>query len=492
MKIEFGKSANLKNIVYILTEKEIGKPNLELIQNKLHRNIIEKMIKSETLKGDVYSTSSSFVDNDNYDKIIVISSGDPSKISNEVITKVGGAILIALTSHKVSNADILVSHNLTEEQIAYIAYGTSLRDYSFDHYKSKEKLKNSFTVEKLNFICQEPKNSSSAFSQLEPVVRGIHFARDLISEPPNILYPESYAEKCKVLEKSGIKVEILDETAMQKLGMNTLLGVGQGSSKPSRMVVMQYLGAKDKKAQPIAFVGKGVTFDTGGISLKPGGGMEDMKYDMAGSAAVVGTMMALAERKANVNVIGVIGLVENMPGGNAQRPADVVKSMSGQTVEVINTDAEGRLVLADALWYTQDRFKPKFMINLATLTGAIIIALGNTYAGLFSNDDKLADNLYNTGLEVDEKLWRFPLHKDYDKDIDSDIADVRNLAKTERNAGSIAAAQFLQRFVNNTAWAHLDIAGVAWDKKGNYFCPKGAVGFGVKLLNELVKKYYED
>ena len=275
------------------------------------------------------------------------------------------------------------------------------------------------------------------------------------------------------------------------MSMGALLGVGQGSNNESKMVVMQYNGASQDE-QPVAFVGKGVTFDTGGISLKPSTGMADMKYDMAGSAAVVGVMKALAARGAKVNAIGVVGLVENMPGGNAQRPGDVVTTMSGQTIEVLDTDAEGRLVLADALWYTQDRFKPKFIIDLATLTGAIVVALGNTYAGCFSNNDALADQLLKAGLEVNEKVWRMPLHQDYDDMINSDIADVANLSNARGAAGSSSAANFLQRFIGgNNCWAHLDIAGMAWEKKGSAINPKGATGYGVRLLNQLIQDYYE-
>ena len=284
-------------------------------------------------------------------------------------------------------------------------------------------------------------------------------------------------------------MEVLGEAELEKLGCHSLLGVGQGSAKESKLVVMQWNGGKAGDA-PVAFVGKGVTFDTGGISIKPAQDMDDMKWDMGGAAAVLGVMRALAGRKAAVNAIGVMGLVENMPDGNAQRPGDVVKSMSGQTIEILNTDAEGRLVLADALWYTQDRFKPTHMINLATLTGAIIISLGEEYAGLFSNNDELATSLNEAGLKVGEKLWRLPLAKAYDKQIDSVIADVKNIGNG-RSAGSITAAQFLQRFVNETKWAHLDIAGVAWNKKAGDLYQAGSTAFGVRLLNMWVKKHIE-
>jgi leucyl aminopeptidase len=286
-------------------------------------------------------------------------------------------------------------------------------------------------------------------------------------------------------------VEILGESELQKLGMGALLGVGQGSSKESKMVVMQWRGLpKSDKSNPLAFVGKGVTFDTGGISIKPATGMENMKYDMAGAGAVIGTMKALAGRKAKVNAVGVIGLVENMPGGNAIRPSDVLTSASGQTIAVLNTDAEGRLVLADCLWYCQDRFKPKFMVNLATLTGAIIMTFGSVYAGLFSNCNELSEQLTKAGIKTGEKLWRLPMDEIYNKTMNSEIADIQNISN-DKGAGSITAAQFLERFVNKTTWAHLDIAGVAWASKDEDITPKGATAFGVRLLNQFVLDNYE-
>jgi leucyl aminopeptidase len=320
---------------------------------------------------------------------------------------------------------------------------------------------------------------------------GVIFTRDLVSEPANVLYPAEFARRVKGLESLGLEVEILGEAEMEKLGMGSLLGVGQGSRRESQLAVIQWKGAADPTAQPIAFVGKGVTFDTGGISIKPADGMEDMKWDMGGAGAVAGLMHALAGRKAKVNAVGILGLVENMPDGNAQRPGDVVKTMSGQTIEVINTDAEGRLVLADALWYCQDRFKPKFMVDLATLTGAIIIALGKDYAGLFSNNDILSGHLDAAGKAENETLWRLPMPSAYEKQFDSSIADMSNVGG--RPGGSITAALILQKFVNGTPWAHLDIAGVAWRKPSHMpTVPDGASGFGVRLLNRMVADAYED
>ena len=312
----------------------------------------------------------------------------------------------------------------------------------------------------------------------------------MVSEPGNILHPDEYAKRLSLLRKDGLKVTIFDEKKMKKLGMHSLLGVGMGSVRGSYLVSIEWNGAKNKN-KPIAFVGKGVTFDTGGYSLKPARFMEDMTYDMAGSAAVVGLMKTLALRKAKINAVGVVGLVENMVSGVAQRPGDIVKSFSGKTIEVLNTDAEGRLVLADALTYTEKRYKPKFIIDLATLTGAIIVSLGSEYAGLFSNDDNLSKKIINSGNNVEEKLWRMPLHENYDKLINSKNADMQNINYVG-GAGSTTAAQFLQRFIlNKTPWAHLDIAGMAFSKYGGSLNPSGATGFGVRLLNNLVEDHYE-
>jgi leucyl aminopeptidase len=305
-----------------------------------------------------------------------------------------------------------------------------------------------------------------------------------------VIYPETLASRAESLKEFGVTVEILDEAAMRALGMNALLAVAQGSARPPRLAVLQWQGAGRNEA-PLAFIGKGVTFDTGGLSIKPAAGMEEMKWDMAGSAVVIGLVRLLAARKARVNAVGVAGLVENMPSGTAQRPGDIVTSMSGQTIEVINTDAEGRLVLADALWYCRQRFKPRLMVDLATLTGAVIVALGHHHAGLFANDDALAEQLIAAGKAVAEPVWRLPLAESYDRDIDSDAADVKNIAGG-RAAGSIIGAQFLQRFVDSVPWAHLDIAGVAWSKKDAPTVPKGATAFGVRLLDRFVAQYYEE
>jgi len=374
---------------------------------------------------------------------------------------------------------------------AELAFGAKLKSYQFLKYYTKTQVEKRAKLVTLTIMVDDTKAAKKAWKDnaYEEQIEAIYTTRDLVTEPSNHLTPEIYAKFCEGLKKQGLKVEVLGEKEMTKLGMHALLGVGQGSEHESKLVVMRHNGGKKGDA-PVAFVGKGVTFDTGGISIKPANGMWDMKYDMGGSATVVGLMQLLVLRKAKVNAVGVVGLVENMPDGKAQNPGDVVKSMSGQTIEVLNTDAEGRLVLADALWYTQSKYKPQFMVNLATLTGAIVVALGTSRAGLFSNNKKLANRLYECGKATGDEVWELPLGDVYDKQINSEIADMQNIG-ADREAGSITAAQFLQRFVNEVPWAHLDIAGVAWDGKGNGTGPKGATGYGVRLLNELVREHYE-
>ena len=373
-----------------------------------------------------------------------------------------------------------------ENFVGYFLHGLKLKSYEFNIYKSKKDKKNI----SINVIGIKNKISSQHQLRFKALEDGTFYARDLVSEPGNILHPDEYVKRISLLKKFGLKINIYDEKKMKKLGMNALLGVGQGSIRGSYLVTIEWNGLKNN-SKPLAFVGKGVCFDTGGISLKPAKFMEDMTYDMAGSAVVVGLMKNLAIRKAKINVVGVVGLVENMPGGNAQRPGDIVKSYSGKTIERLNTDAEGRLVLADALTYTEEKFKPKFIVDLATLTGAIIVSLGSEYAGLFSNNDKLSKQLLNAGEKVDEKLWKMPLHKNFDKLIDSKNADMQNINYVG-GAGSTTAAQFLQRFIlNKTPWAHLDIAGMAFSKYGGALNSGGATGYGVRLLNKLIEDDYE-
>jgi leucyl aminopeptidase len=380
---------------------------------------------------------------------------------------------------------------LKAEQAADLAQGVRLRAYAFDRYKTKRKddekppAKRSVTV-----AVGDVAAVRAAFTRREAICDGVLLARDLVNEPANVLYPEEFARRTLALKKTGVAVEVLDRRAMKKLGMNALLGVGLGSARESRVVVMRWNGGNAGEA-PLAFIGKGVCFDTGGISIKPAASMEDMKGDMAGAACVVGLMQALAARKARVNAVGVIGLVENMPDGNAQRPGDIVTSMSGQTIEIINTDAEGRLVLADVIWYAAKRFKPKFMVDLATLTGAIIVALGQEYAGMFSNDDRLCERLTKAGEATGELVWRMPLNAAYNKMIDSKFADMKNTGGS-RWGGAITAAQFIQRFVaDKTPWVHLDIAGTGFDSRQNDINKSWGSGWGVRLLDRLVADYYE-
>ncbi len=376
------------------------------------------------------------------------------------------------------------------EAAANAALGIELAAYRFDRYRTTEKPDQKPSLTEVAILVEGAGAAEASYTPMAEVAAGVTLARDLVSEPANILYPETLAQRCAALSEQGVDVEIMDEARLEQLGMRTLLAVGRGSARESHVVVMRWMGHDDETEAPIALVGKGVTFDTGGISIKPAGGMEDMKWDMGGAAAVIGAMRALAGRNARVNAIGIVGLVENMPSATAQRPGDVVESLSGQTVEVINTDAEGRLVLCDLMTYVQRTFRPAAMVDLATLTGAIIVSLGHHHAGLFSNDDGLSVALTEAGATVGEPVWRMPLGDEYDKALKSEIADMKNVGG--RDGGSITAAQFLQRFVENgTPWAHLDIAGMAWAKNSKPTVPKGGVGFGVRLLDRLVAERYE-
>ncbi|MDG1997471.1 MAG: leucyl aminopeptidase [Emcibacteraceae bacterium] len=418
-------------------------------------------------------------------RVLLVGLGKMDDVTAGKAEKIGGRVITKLMYSGEKDVTIVIG-----KFAAQAGLGVLLRSYKFDKYYTTEKNIKKTSVERVTFWTHEADAANAEFAELEKIADGVIMARDLVSEPGNVLYPESYAAQIQEMTSLGLEIEVLNEDAMEELGMESILGVGQGSSSETLIVIMHWNGSANKDGQPVALVGKGVTFDTGGISLKPGAGMEDMKFDMGGSAAVVGAMKALAGRKAKANVIGIVGLVENMPSGTAQRPGDVVSSMSGQTIEVINTDAEGRLVLADCLWYCQDKYKPKFMIDLATLTGAMLVALGQDYAGIFSNDDTLCDQLSAAGKAVDEPVWRLPIGDCYDKLINSDIADMKNVGG--RYAGSITAAQFLQRFVNDTPWVHIDIAGTAWKQKPSDIAVKGATGYGVRLLDQLIRDNYED
>jgi leucyl aminopeptidase len=424
-------------------------------------------------------------------RLIVVGAGKLSDIKDSDFLKLGGAAAGKLRPAKdaVTIMAELPTGPMKPDQAAAVASGVRLRAYKFDRYKTKKKDGEDTALSAdVSLAVSDVAAAKKAFASDDHIVDGVIIARDLVNEPPNVLFPVEFARRASQLRKLGVDIDVLDVKAMKKLGMGALLGVGQGSTQPSRTVIMRWNGGK-KGEQPVAFIGKGVCFDTGGISIKPAASMEDMKGDMGGAACVVGLMHALAARKAEANVVGAIGLVENMPDGNAQRPGDIVTSMSGQTIEIINTDAEGRLVLADVLWYVAQKFKPKFMIDLATLTGAIMVALGTEYAGLFSNNDQLAERLTSVGQATGERVWRMPLGPEYDKQIDSQFADMKNTGT--RNGGSITAAQFLQRFVDDTPWAHLDIAGTAMGAPKTEINQSWGSGYGVRLLERLVAEYYE-
>lgn len=443
-------------------------------------SFIQDLIKNKDTKKNILSFEIS-----SRKKIIIVAL--KKNIKNSDAENLG-AKFYDLFKNLKQNDYKLNSDTVSEKQkniIGYFLHGLKLKSYTFQKYKTKKNKKNIIIS-----ILGKNKPSFKDQIKFKAIEDGTFYTRDLVSEPGNILHPDEYAKRISSLKKFGLKINIYDEKKLRKLGMNTLLGVGQGSIRGSYLVTMEWNGLKDK-SKPLAFVGKGVCFDTGGISLKPAKFMEDMTYDMAGSAVVVGLMKSLAIRKAKINAVGVVGLVENMPGGNAQRPGDIVRSYSGKTVEILNTDAEGRLVLADALTYTEEKYKPKFIVDLATLTGAIIVSLGSEYAGLFSNDDKLSKQLINVGEDVEEKVWRMPLNKNFDKLIDSKNADMQNINYVG-GAGSTTAAQFLQRFIlNKTPWAHLDIAGMAFSKYGGALNSGGATGYGVRLLNKLIEDHYE-
>ena len=473
-------SKSSSNLVLFVDEKfNIGTLKKYLSINE--KPYISDLLKTSDLKKNMF-----VFEINSKKKIVLISIKKDLKIFD--VENLGaeffGRINYGKNSEYFINSDSVICKH--KNFIGHFVHGIKLKSYSFNKYKTKRETR----VISLNILGNKNKPSTQNQLKFKALEEGTFYARDLVSEPGNILHPDEYAKRINSLRKDGLKVNIYDDKKLKKLGMNALLGVGMGSIRGSYLVTMEWNGAKNN-SKPLAFVGKGVTFDTGGYSLKPARFMEDMTYDMAGSAAVVGLMKSLALRKAKVNAVGVVGLVENMVSGDAQRPGDIVKSYSGKTIEVLNTDAEGRLVLADALTFTEKKFQPKFMIDLATLTGAIIVCLGSEYAGLFSNDNKLSQQILNAGEKVEEKLWRMPLHKNYDKLINSKNADMQNINYVG-GAGSTTAAQFLQRFIlNKTPWAHLDIAGMAFSKYGGALNSGGATGFGVRLLNKLIEENYE-
>ena len=470
---------NSSNLIIFSDENFNISPLKKHISSSEH-TFIKDLIKTMDIKKKILS-----FDISSKRKIILVSL--KQNIKNSDLENLGAKFYDLFKDSRQSKY-ILNSKTISEKSKNFVGnflHGLKLKSYTFEKYKTKKNKKN-ITID----VIGTNKPSKEDQIKFKAIEDGTFYTRDLVSEPGNILHPDEYAKRLNSLRKYGLKITVYDDKKLKKLGMNTLLGVGQGSIRGSYLVTMEWNGLS-KKSKPLAFVGKGVCFDTGGISLKPAKFMEDMTYDMAGSAVVVGLMKSLALRKAKINAVGVVGLVENMPGGNAQRPGDIVKSYSGKTVEILNTDAEGRLVLADALTYTEEKFKPKLIIDLATLTGAIIVSLGSEYAGLFSNDDNLSTQLINAGEKVEEKVWRMPLNKNFDKLIDSKNADMQNINYVG-GAGSTTAAQFLQRFIlNKTPWAHLDIAGMAFSKYGGALNSGGATGYGVRLLNKLIEDNYE-
>ena len=466
------KTNSVNNIVFVKDNK---------FKNKILNPIIKSVTDNELFKDDFFVQKE--FKNSNYLFVNIKNMSTPSDYE-----KIGSKLYDYLKKNKIESSCIETNKiDLSQDQIERIIHGAKLKSYNFNIYKSDKNKNKNIT---LNIAGKKINKSNKLRKNLDALLDGVFFTRDLVSEPGNILHPDEYAKRLLKLKKLGLKVTIYDQRKLKKMGFNALLGVGQGSIRGSYLVTIEWKGNKSN-SKPLAFVGKGVCFDTGGISLKPAKFMEDMTYDMAGSAVVVGLMKNFALRKSKINAVGVVGLVENMPGSNAQRPGDIVKSYSGKTIEVLNTDAEGRLVLADALTYTEKKFKPELIVDLATLTGAIIVCLGSEYAGLFSNNDKLSKQIFEAGEKVDEKVWRLPLHKNYDKLLNSKNADMQNINYVG-GAGSTTAAQFLQRFIiNKTPWAHLDIAGMAFSKYAGALNSGGATGYGVRLLNKFVEENYE-
>ena len=483
VKINYLKKTNSKNLSnqIFFTDEKFNISGLKKFLNNKDFSYINDLLKTNDLKKNllVFEISSKR-------KIILISI--KNKANNSDFENLGAELYVKINYGKNSEYIIFSESSKVNPNnfLGYFLHGFRLKSYEFKKYITKKESR----VITINVSGNKNIPSPKVQSKFRAIEEGTFFARDLVSEPGNVLHPDEYSRRLSLLRKDGLKVNIYDEKKLKKLGMHALLGVGQGSIRGSYLVTLEWKGRNDN-SKPLGFVGKGVCFDTGGYSLKPAKFMEDMTYDMAGSATVVGLMKNFALRKAKINAVGVVGLVENMVSGNAQRPGDIVKSYSGKTIEILNTDAEGRLVLADALTFTEKKFKPKFIIDLATLTGEIIVCLGSEYAGLFSNDDKLSKQIFEAGQNVDEKVWRMPLHKNYDKLMNSKNADVQNINYVG-GAGSTTAAQFLQRFIlNKTPWAHLDIAGMAFSKYGGALNSGGATGFGVRLLNELVEENYE-
>ncbi|MDR1982312.1 MAG: leucyl aminopeptidase [Holosporaceae bacterium] len=467
-------------------------PNAQTIDKNLEGMISKNLSKLQFIGKTLFKTCSFVSCSDDYNHIIAIGLGDSQmEFTKFELEKLGAAIYSC--SSKLDTS-VMIAINASDLRFSgdcaasLIGFGALLKSWNFDKYKSKKEEK--IQLQKLSVLTRDVKASEKCFSELRNVAEGVFLTRHVVSEPSNVIYPKSLAEITEnELAPLGVEVEILETAEMKKLDMNALLAVAQGSENSPRLAVLHWKGG-NKAEPPVAFVGKGVTFDSGGISLKPGDNMHEMRYDMAGSGTVLGLLKAVALNKLPINVVGVMAMVENMPSGSAQRPGDIVKSMSGKTIEVLNTDAEGRMILADALWYTQSRFDPKVIVDLATLTGAIVVALGHEFAGLFSNCDELAHQIVQSSLITGEKVWRMPMSDHFDEGINSDIADMQNIAKPSIRGGSITAAQFLKRFVNDKKWAHIDIAGVEISTNDLFICSKGATGFGVHLLYDFLRTNY--
>jgi leucyl aminopeptidase len=451
---------------------------------------VEAALKRSRFEGEAGSLVEHFLDSDGGRRLLVVGAGADVGEGEAPEKLAGTAVARLLTSGETHAVIDLTGLKLDADAAARVALAAALRSWRYDRYRTRLKDKQKVTLATVTIVGAGAEAQSRYESRYAPLVEGVALTRELVTEPANIIYPESFVERVTESVKGlGLELQVLGRDEMARLGMGALLGVAQGSVREPQLLVLKWNGGKAGDA-PVAFIGKGVTFDTGGISIKPAANMEAMKWDMGGAGAVVGAMKALAGRQAKANVVGICGLVENMPDGNAQRPGDVVTTMSGQTVEVINTDAEGRLVLCDAMTWTQRTIKPRAMIDLATLTGAMVISLGHEYAGLFANDELLASQLIKAAEESGDKLWRQPLGEAYDRLIDSPIADMKNVGP--REGGSITAAQFLKRYVeDDTPWAHLDIAGMAWSDKAKSTYDKGATGFGVRLLDQYIADNFE-
>jgi leucyl aminopeptidase len=482
MKIEFAASRPDGDYALVIPSAGKARPAASSIADK---GKVEAALERQRFDGDSGSAAEVFIDDGGTTRrLLVVGTGGDSTPQDSA-EKLGGTAVARLLKSGETRAVIdLTGLNYDADSAARVALAAALRSWRYDRYHTKLKDKHKPTLKSVTVVGAGDGAADRWKNRWQPLVDGIDLTRSLVTEPANIIYPESFVDRCRDLAKLGIEMDVLDGKQMKELGMGALLGVAQGSVRDGRLLVLRWNGGKEGET-PTAFVGKGVTFDTGGISIKPAAGMESMKWDMGGAGAVVGAMKALALRKAKANIIGVCGLVENMPGSNAQRPGDVVTTMSGQTVEVINTDAEGRLVLADAITYVQRKYRPATVIDLATLTGAILVSLGHEFAGLFTPDDELAGKLLDAAKESGDKLWRMPLAESFDRQFDSQIADVKNVGP--REGGSITAAQFIKRFVEDgVKWAHLDIAGMAWSDKPSSTYDKGATGFGVRLIDQFV------